>query len=114
MKTADVSFGRVVAIYGKQNKVEKINRRLQYRADHGQVVMKDVTNRYKTAPSDGLLAKSAQNGDKIEIYITGDDIKNLNNDPGWRTLDGILSNISAFYDAAKVTVGEAVEKIMRG
>ena len=77
MSVNGVSFGSVVAVSGKHSKINKINNRLRPQAKMGNVIMKDVTEHYRHAPSSGLLAQSVQRGDKLEIYITGKSIKAL-------------------------------------
>lgn len=114
MKTSSISFGKVIAVSGKNSKVKRINDRLESRKKNGLVVMRDVTNHYRTAPSGYSLADAARKGDRIEIYITGDDIKKMNKDNSWKTIDGVLSHISSYCDLAQVTVNEAIEKIIKG
>lgn len=114
MKTANVSFGKVLAVYGSQNKIKRVNEKLQPRANQRLVVMKDVTSSYIHSPSDGLLSTAARNGNTIEIYITGDDIKKINKEPHWKTIEGILSHIYTCFDAAKMSVSEIVDKIVKG
>lgn len=114
MKASNVSFGRVVAVTGKDSKIRKINNRLSYKKQSGLVAMRDVTKYYQYAPSAGSLARAAQKGDRVEIYITGEDVKKINKDPDWKTMDGILSHLSSYIDLAKVSVGDAVERIIKG
>lgn len=113
MKVSNVSFGKVIAVSGKESKIKKLNDRLSYRKQNGLVAMRDVTKYYQYAPSTGSLAQAAQRGNKIEIYITGDDVKKINRDPDWKTMDGILSHLSAYIDLAKTSIGEAIEKISK-
>ena len=114
MKTSAVSFGRVVAVSGKDTKMKKIDEKLQSKKNNGSLVIRDVTQYYKYAPLDGVLSKAAQKGDRIEIYITGNDIQKLGNEPEWKTLDGILTHVSSYYDAAKFSIRETMEKIIKG
>lgn len=113
MKVSNVSFGKVIAVSGKESKIKKVNDRLSYRKQNGLVAMRDVTKYYQYAPLTGSLAQAAQNGNKIEVYITGDDVKKMNSEPGWKTMDGVLSHLSVYIDLAKISVGEAVERIIK-
>lgn len=112
MAVNGVSFGSVVAVSGKKNKINKVNSRLQYQAKSGNVIMKDVTEHYRHAPSCGLLAQSVQKGDKLEIYITGKDVDKVKSrQSGWDTLDGILSNLSSYIQIDRMPTNEVVEQI---
>ena len=112
MAVNGVSFGSVVAVSGKKNKINKVNSRLQYQAKSGNVIMKDVTEHYRHAPSCGLLAQSVQKGDKLEIYITGKDVDKVKaRQSGWDTLDGILSNLSSYIQIDRMPTNEVVEQI---
>ncbi len=113
MSISNVSFGRVVAVSGKPNKMEKINNRLFSKTEDRKVMMKDVTKKYAHASSSGLLAQAAQKGHLVQIYITGDDIANIKTkEKGWTTIDGILSNLEAYYKASDFSVDEIVNKIL--
>ena len=114
MSVNGVSFGSVVAVSGKKGKINKVNNKLQYHAKSGQVIMKDVTEHYRHAPSSGLLAQSVQRGDKLEIYITGKDVDKVKSkQSGWDTLDGILSNLSSYIQIDRMSTGDVVDKIFR-
>ena len=114
MKTANVSFGKVLAVYAKRSKIKKVNNALQDRANQGQLVMRDVTSNYYNAPTYGLLASAAQNGDTIEIYITGDDVKKVGKEQGWTTIEGILSHMNACISGSKLRVEEIVDRVVKG
>lgn len=112
MSINNVSFGSVIAVTGKANKVNKVNKKLHPHAQSGSVIMKDVTNYYKNASSSGVLAQSAQNGDKVEIYITGNDIEKVkNNENDWKTIEGILSNLDSYISLERTHIGEVINKI---
>lgn len=114
MKTANVSFGKVIALSGKEAKLKRVNEKIAYKKQIGQVVSRDVTHEYVNAPSTGSLALAAQRGDRVEIYITGDDVKKFGKQDGWKTMDDVLSHLSAYYDVAKLSITEAVDKIFKG
>lgn len=112
MSVGNVSFGSVVAVSGKHGKINKVNNKLYTQSRLGNVIMKDVTDHYKHASSYGLLAQSAQKGDKVEIYITGSDVSKVKDkQKGWDTLDGILSNLSSYFSIDKLSVNEVIERI---
>lgn len=114
MKTSNVSFGRVVALSGKDSKMKRVKEKLSSKIQSGAVIVRDVTDTYKYAPSTGSLAMAAQRGDRIDVYITGDDVKKFNKVEGWKTMDDVLSNLSAYYELAKMSISEAVDSILRG
>ncbi|MCD7740315.1 MAG: hypothetical protein LUH11_03095 [Candidatus Gastranaerophilales bacterium] len=95
----NISFGSVIAVSGKPQKVNKVSSKLYTQVRLGDIIMKDVTSVYKNASSSGMLAQSAQNGDKVEIYITGNDVDKVKNKAlNWDTLGGILSNLSTYFN----------------
>ena len=114
MKTANVSFGKVIAVYGNQNKIKKINDKLKYKVNPKQIMMKDVTSSYIYSASDGLLSTAAKQGDTVEIYITGNDVGKVNKEPKWKTIEGILSHLYTCYDAAKMSVNDIVDIVVKG
>ena len=114
MKAASVSFGKVIAVSGKDAKIKKMNSKLANVIDSKHVIVRDYTSFYQNAPSAGSLAQAAQRGDKIEIYVTGGDVKKMGKFPDWKTPEGVLSHLSSCYDLAKTSINEVVEKIIRG
>lgn len=114
MKTANVSFGKVLAVYGKQDKIKKVNSILQNDANEGKLTTKNVTSCYINAPAYGVLGKAAKQGDTIQIYITGDDVQKVNNHPQWDTIEGILSHMSDCVNIAKMKVNDIVKLVKEG
>ncbi len=114
MAVGNISFGNVIAVSGKYNKVEKLNRKLRNQTHSGNLMMKDVTKQYIHASSWGVLAQAAQKGDRVEIYITGkDDVDKVKNKtPKWDTIDGILSHLSSYHNLNRLSVGELVNRII--
>ena len=109
MSVGKVSFGSVIAVYGNNKKVNKINRKLIETAKNNEFMRKDVTNQYINSASSGLLAQAAQKGDRIEIYIIGkEDVNKVKNgEPLWDTIDGILSHVSKPpYNANKMSISD--------
>lgn len=109
-----VSFGQVVAISGKPKKIDAINHKLRSSAKKDSVIIKDVTKHYKNAASSGVIAKSVQNGQQVSIYITGDDITKVKErDKGWCSIDGILSNLSSYYNLEDISISKALKNIFK-
>ena len=112
MPINNVSFGRVIALSGDQRKIKKINSKLAPQLNSGDVIVKDVTNHYRNAKSSGVLASAVKRGDRVEIYITGDDIKKVKQQHNeWDTIDGILSHLNLYYDTKKMGMYEIISKI---
>ena len=114
MKTANVSFGKVLAVYGRQDKIKKVNKALQDDANNGDIITKNVTSCYIHASSYGVLGRAAKQGDTIQIYITEDDVKKVNSCPQWDTIEGILSHMSDCVNIAKMKVDEIVKLVKEG
>lgn len=115
MKTANVSFGKVTAVSGKPSRVNKLNSRLEPKLRNGHVIMRDVTHIYRSAPTGYTLADAAAKGQKVEIYVTGEDVSKIKNkESGWNTLDDVLAHISSYFTLAQTSIDEAVQKIMKG
>lgn len=114
MAVSNVSFGSVVAISGKPGKINKVNNKMYMQSRLGNVMIKDVTSHYKKSSNFGLLAESAQKGDKVEIYITGADVAKVKDkQKSWDTLDGILSNMTTYFNIDKMSINEVVDRIFR-
>lgn len=112
MPVNNVSFGSVIAVTADRRKIQKINNNLAPHAKNGVIIMKDVTAQYRLGVTNGVLAKAAQQGDVVQIYITGDDVNKVKRkDKEWNTLDGILSHLSTHFSAKKMSAYEAVSKI---
>lgn len=115
MKTANISFGKVTAVSGRPSKVDKLNNRLEQRVRNGRLIKRDVTHIYKNAPSGYEIADAAAMGHKVEIYVTGEDVKKIKNrESGWNTLESVLSQITSYFSLSGTSIDQAVEKIMRG
>ncbi len=115
MKISAISFGKVIAVSGKEKKIKKVNRVIQPYANSGKIMIKDVTRNYINARSSGVLASAAQQGDRVNIYITGEDVKKVrDNDEQWNTTEKILSNLCKYYDVNKMSVSETARTIIKG
>ena len=109
----NVSFGSVVAVSGGAKQIKKLNKKLTILTQNNDhVIMKDVTAHYKNAKSSGSLAQAVQNGDSLEIYISGDDVKKVKQQAkNWDTLDGILSHLSGYCNMRKSSYNDIINKI---
>ena len=113
MAVTKVSFGTVLAVSGNPLKIKKINNTLIPHTSNGRLMMKDVTNQYAYSASDGLMAQAAQNGDRVELYITGDDVEKVHKKQRtWDTLEGILSHITSYFNVDRLYVNEAAQRIL--
>lgn len=112
MSINKVSFGKVITAFGKPKKMERLNNLISSSGKSDKVMIKDVTNIYRNSFTDGLMGQAAQRGEKVSLYITGDDVQKVKNkEKNWNTMDGILSNLQGYCDLATMSVREAVEKI---
>ncbi|MCD7880001.1 MAG: hypothetical protein LUG16_08740 [Candidatus Gastranaerophilales bacterium] len=110
----NLSFKSVIAVSGKKFQIDDLNDKLYNRAQSGNIIMKDVTEHYKNSSSSGTIAKAAQRGDKVEVYITDEDTQKVRNkEKGWNTLGGILSNIESYYSARKMSISSIFNKILK-
>ena len=108
-----ISFGSVVAVSGKPNKVSRLNNKMGRYIRDGYVMVKDVTSKYEFAPSNGVMAQAAQRGENVSIYITGDDVKKVEQkQKNWDTTDDILTNLCAYFNINKLPFNDAVHKII--
>lgn len=108
MSINNISFGRVIAISGKPKKIERLNDSLKPYKQAEKVIVRDVTHIYKDAYGDGLMTQAASRGEKVSVYITGEDIPKLKQ---MKSMNGILSNLQAYYNLGTMSVREAIEKI---
>ena len=103
-----VSFGKVIAISGKPKKIDRLNESLKPYKQADQVVVRDVTHIYKNSYGDGLMTQAASRGEKVSVYITGEDIPKLKQ---MKSMNGILSSLQAYYNLDTMSMREAIEKI---
>ena len=100
--------------FGKPKKMERLNSLLASAAKADKVMIKDVTNIYRNSFTDGLMGQAAQRGEKVSLYITGNDIQKVKNrEKNWNTMEGILSNLQGYCNLATMSVRDAVEEITR-
>lgn len=113
MSVGRISFGRVIAVSGKEKKVQRINQILKPQTQSGNIMIKDVTKSYINSASWGAMAQAAQRGEKIEIYITGDDVQRVKRrEQNWDTINGILSNLTSYQNVNEASVRDVVNDII--
>ncbi len=111
MAISNVSFKSVIALTGPWYKVHKVTHSLVGQPGvYDEVLVKDVTQNYKTAQPGGLLARAAKRGNRVAVCITGDDVQKVKDKQyRWDTIPAILSNMAAYYDLRK----ESVKDVLR-
>ena len=109
MQVSKVSFGTLVAVSGTPKKMKNIDKKISAAA-----MIKDVTSTFQNSFPTGMLAQAAQSGNKVKLYITGEE-RNLieNKKPGWQTPNNLLENIQDYIDANKISISEVVNYILR-
>ncbi len=113
MSINPISFGKVTAVSGKPRKMDRLNESLSKEAKNGKVMIKDVTGLYKTSFIDGLMGQAAKKGDKVSVYITGNDIAKIKNrEPNWDSINGIISNLQAYYNLETISVSDTIKRIL--
>ena len=113
MSIKPISFGKVTAVSGKPRKMDRLNESLSKEAKNGKVMIKDVTGLYKTSFIDGLMGQAAKRGDKVSVYITGNDIAKIKNrEPNWDSINGIISNLQAYYNLETISVSDTIKRIL--
>jgi len=109
MHIMPVSFGKVIAVTGKAAKIKSLNRKV----DNKGVLRMDITSGYKQAMTNGLLGQAAKRGEKVEVYITGDDRYNLNRSITRDDYIMFLSaNLTACYSTDILSVKKIASKIL--
>lgn len=112
MQVSPVSFGKVIAVSGKPRKINSFNNSIYRQILTGKILVQDVTEHYINAPSEGVMAHSAQSGNIIEVLITDKDVRRVRNKVlGWETTDKILSNLSGYFNLNKVSKGTVLSKL---
>ena len=109
----NVSVGNVVAILGRHEKMKGFHDIISKdNALKRRIALRDVTSKYQYAPSNGLMAQSAQRGDSVEILITGKDLENMSNRvDGWDTMDGLLTKLTSFIKLDNIKPEVAIQKL---
>lgn len=109
MLVQKVSFGNIIAIYGRDKKVNKIKRKFLEMATSNEFKIRNVTNEYVKGGSSGVLAQAAQRGDTIEIFVTGKEDLEKTKDIASKDL---LSHASKPpFDANKLSIGDILSNI---
>lgn len=116
MEVGNVSFGSVIAVSGGQRNMKKFSEAIRRSPKYkqGDILQKDVTSHYKYASRNGLMARAAQSGQDVDIYITGEDLQNVRQrKDGWDTLDGILMQLSKFVNVDRLSPEVAAQTVVR-
>lgn len=111
MQVQNISFGKVITVSGAPKRIKNIEQRL---AGSGQVMIKDVTDHYKSAMPTGEIAKAAQKGNKIKLFLTGADKKAVEkSEPGWKSINEMLSHMQQYFDANRFSTAQIVEAVLQ-
>lgn len=114
MGIGKVNFGKVIAVSGKPRMMDKLNNSLVPYVNARKIMIKDVTSIYKDSFTDGLLGQAAQRGEKVSIYVTEEDVSKVRKkEKNWNTLDGILSNLQAYYNLATMSTRDVLDKLIK-
>ncbi len=116
MEVGNVSFGNVVAVSGKSRNMYRFTEAMSKNPEFksGKVMQRNVTDEYKYASRNGLMAQAAQRGESVEIYVTGEDYEYVREcRDGWDTLDGILSQLTKFVNVDRLSPEAAVRAVMK-
>lgn len=114
MPVSNVSFGRVVVAVGKDRNIDRLHRKMTPQLRHGTAVVRDVTEKYYYIGQPGmLLADAARSGKKIEVYITDKDVEKFKKqEPGWDTIEGVLTKMAEIVKVDDMSLSEAFDKII--
>ena len=77
-------------------------------------MIKDATDYYRSAMPDGQLAQAARKGNKIKLYITGEEKTAVEEaKPGWKNITDILSHLQNYYDATSLSISQVVDLVTK-
>ncbi len=112
VRVTGITFGKITAVSGKPSKMKFLNKAMDGYVQNKTIMRKDVTSKYVNASTSGLMAKAANRGDSVIIYITGDDIQRIKMKvPQWDTIEGVLSNITEYINLNNLSLMDAADKI---
>ena len=109
MQVGNVSFGNVVAVAGKTRNMKKFSDVMYNHPEYkkGNVLQFDISDDYRYAARNGLIAQAAQRGERVEIYVTGEDKQNFSSMKG-----SIMDQLTKFVSVDKFTPEEAVRAVL--
>ncbi len=108
MNNLSISFGNIVTVSGKPNAMKCMNKDLEKRRKNGEVLIQDVTPEFVNGASTGVIAKEAQKGNSVFVYITGEDIKNLKN---YTSINGVISDMKEYINLTKTKMSEVTKRL---
>ena len=92
---------------------QKITKKLTSELKSGDVMVKNITSFYKYAPSGGDMARAAQRGEIVDLFITGEDVVKIQKkQEGWGSVNEILSHMQDHINIANMTITEVVDRIL--
>ena len=101
MKVSPVSFGQVVAVCGKNKKIQHLRCEM---ATVSQVACVDATDYFKKTYSNGVLGQAVRDNQMVDFYITGEDYDSyMQKKPEWKTLNDIACQLDKYYDLKKTS-----------
>lgn len=114
MPVGNVSFGRVIALTGKPQAVDRMNRRLKPLVNSGKVLSYNVTDKYKNQLSTtGSISAAVGRGEEAYVYVTGYDVHKVKEkQKGWDSLYNILGNMSQYINLNETRVNKAFDMIV--
>jgi hypothetical protein len=94
-----VSFGQVIAVTADEKKSKRLRWRLNAKIENYEVMHKDATSYFRNSISSYALGNAAKHDNKVDIYITGDELHKVRNHekPDWDSLEGILSHMGKYF-----------------
>jgi len=107
-----VSFGRVIAVSAKPRKMDKLYKKTEAYRKTGKLIVKDVTDVYDNAASNGIMAQAAQRGERLDLFVTGADVERMKSKTnGWRTMSELVASIDSYINANSMSLNEVVNSI---
>ena len=111
---SNISFGRVVAVSAKPRKMEKLYKKTEAYCKLGKLIVKDVTDVYDNAASNGIMAQAVKRGERLDLFVTGEDVEKMKNKTqGWRTMNELVANIDSYINANLMSLNEVVNSIFK-
>lgn len=113
MQVSKVSFGKVIAASGKEKKMKKITQKLDAKMKSREIIVRDVTGIYKNTLSGGEMAKAAQRGDVIDLFVSGKDAEKMRKkEPGWSSINEVLSHLEDYININDMSIGDVISRVL--
>ena len=108
-----VSFAKIIAVSAKPKKMSKLHKKAEPHCKTGQLIVKDVTDVYDNAASNGIMAQAVQRGEEIDLFVTGSDVQKMKNKlQGWKTMNELVAKIDSYIDGNRKSSKEIVQDIL--